>query len=125
MAKYSVENRLIWLNGEIVHVNDARINVLSPTSQFGLNVFEGIPCFWNEEKRELYAFRLNDHYVRLMRSARLLHINCSYSINEISRALKDVIKANEYQEDLSVRQTLVHGRRKNQRGCLLLRFLKK
>ena len=105
-AKYSVENRLIWLNGEIVHVNDARINVLSPTSQFGLNVFEGIPCFWNEEKRELYAFRLNDHYVRLMRSARLLHINCSYSINEISRALRDVIKANEYQEDLSVRQTL-------------------
>ena len=41
-----------------------------------------------------------------MRSARLLHINCSYSINEISRALRDVIKANEYQEDLSVRQTL-------------------
>lgn len=106
MAKYRVDNRLIWLNGEILHVNDARINVLAPTSQFGLNVFEGIPCYWNEEKGELYAFRLNDHYTRLMKSARLLQIDCPYSISEMSKALKDIIKSNEYQEDLSVRQTL-------------------
>ncbi len=26
----SIENRLIWLNGEIVHLPDAKINVLSP-----------------------------------------------------------------------------------------------
>ena len=29
--KYSVEERRIWLKGEIVNVNDAKINVLSPT----------------------------------------------------------------------------------------------
>ncbi len=42
--KYEVANRLIWLKGEILNVNDAKINVLTPTSQFGLIVFEGIPC---------------------------------------------------------------------------------
>ena len=34
-----VSNRLIWFKGEILNVNDARINILAPTVQFGLNVF--------------------------------------------------------------------------------------
>lgn len=106
MAKYSVEDRLIWLNGEIVHVNDAKINVLSPTSQFGLNVFEGIPCYWNEETQKLYAFRLDAHYKRLQRSARLLQLDCPYSPDDMKTALIDIVKANDYREDISVRQTL-------------------
>lgn len=104
--KYEVSERLIWFKGEILHVNDARINILSPTSQFGLNVFEGIPCYWNEGRRQLYAFRLDDHYSRLMRSARLLQIACPYTVSELKAAFIDVIRANEYQENLSVRQTL-------------------
>ncbi|MBQ7718424.1 MAG: branched-chain amino acid transaminase [Clostridia bacterium] len=104
--KYDVSERRIWFKGEILNVNDAKINVLSPTSQFGLNVFEGIPCYWNDEKKQLYAFRLNDHYERLIRSARLIQIICPYSIDDMKKALTDVVKANEYQENLSVRQTL-------------------
>ena len=104
--KYDVENRRIWLKGEILNVNDAKINVLSPTSQFGLNVFEGIPCYWNEDENQLYAFRLDDHYNRLLRSAKLLQLDCKYTKEDFTKALKDVIKANEYDENLSVRQTL-------------------
>ena len=104
--KYDVENRRIWLKGEILNVNDAKINVLSPTSQFGLNVFEGIPCYWNEDENQLYAFRLDDHYNRLLKSAKLLQLDCKYTKEDFTKALKDVIKANEYDENLSVRQTL-------------------
>lgn len=104
--KYDISERLIWFKNELCHVNDAKINVLAPTSQFGLNVFEGIPCYWNEENKQLYAFRLDDHYDRLMRSARLLQIDCPYNKEEMKQALIDVIKANEYKENLSVRQTL-------------------
>lgn len=104
--KYDVTNRLIWFKGEILNINDAKINIMSPTSQFGLNVFEGIPCYWNEEERQLYAFRLDDHYERLMRSLRLIQIKCPYSIEDMKKALIDVVKANEYDENLSVRQTV-------------------
>ena len=104
--KYKVEERLIWFRGEIVHVNDAKINILAPTSQFGLNVFEGIPCYWNDQAKQLYAFRLDDHYNRLIQSARLIQIDCQYSLSELKKALIDVVKANEYKENLSVRQTL-------------------
>ena len=104
--KTDVANRFIWFKGEILNVNDAKINILSPTSQFGLNVFEGIPCYWNDEEKQLYAFRLDDHYNRLIRSARLLQIDCPFTKEELKKAFVDVIKANEYDENLSVRQTL-------------------
>lgn len=104
--KYDVENRRIWLKGNILNVNDAKINILSPTSQFGLNVFEGIPCYWNDKSKQLYAFRLNDHYDRLLKSAKLIQLDCKYTKKDFKQALIDVIKANEYNENLSVRQTL-------------------
>ena len=104
--KYDVANRLVWFKGEILNVNDAKINVLAPTAQFGLNVFEGIPCYWNEKKKQLFAFRLDDHYDRRLRSAKLLEIDCPYTKEEMKKALIDVVKANEYEENLSVRQTL-------------------
>ena len=104
--KYDFANRRIWFKGEILNVNDAKINVLAPTSQFGLNVFEGIPCYWNEEQQQLYAFRLDDHYDRLLRSAKLIQFDCQYTKEDFKKAFIDVIKANEYDENLSVRQTL-------------------
>ena len=104
--KTDVANRFIWFKGEILNVNDAKINVLAPTSQFGLNVFEGIPCYWNNDEKQLYAFRLEDHYDRLLRSAKLIQIDCPYTKDDLKKALIDVIKANEYDVDLSVRQTL-------------------
>lgn len=104
--KTDVVNRLIWFKGQIVNVNDAFINVLAPTSQFGLNVFEGIPCYWNDEKKQLYAFRLEDHYNRLIRSAKLIQLDNKYTVVDFTNALKDVVRANEYDENLSVRQTL-------------------
>ena len=104
--KYDIANRRIWYKGEILNVNDAKINILAPTSQFGLNVFEGIPCYWNDELKQLYAFRLEDHYERLLRSAKLIQFDHKYTKEDFEKALIDVVKANEYEENLSVRQTL-------------------
>ncbi len=104
--KYDVAHRRIWFKEQILDVNDAKINVLAPTSQFGLNVFEGIPCYWNDDEKQLYAFRLRDHYERLFRSAKLIQMECKYTIDDMTKAFIDVIKANEYDENLSVRQTL-------------------
>ncbi len=104
--KTDIANRLIWLGGEIMNVNDAKINVLSPTSQFGLNVFEGIRAYWNENKNQLYAFRLADHFKRLKRSIKLLLLEDKYSFDELEKAFKDVIIANDCREDIAVRMTV-------------------
>lgn len=104
--KTDVSNRYIWLDNQLVNVNDAKINVLSPTSQFGLNVFEGIRCYWNDKKQQLFAFRLEDHLQRLKRSQKLLQMEDKYTLPELKQAFLDVVRVNEYKEDIAVRQTL-------------------
>lgn len=99
-------NRLIWLGGKIMPVGQATINVLSPTSQFGLNVFEGIRCYWSDQEQQLFAFRLDDHYKRLQQSIKLMRIKSPYSTSELRQGLFDVVKANNYREDIAVRQTV-------------------
>lgn len=94
------------MNGKIVPLQQATINVLSPTSQFGANVFEGIRCYWNDEKQQLYAFRLDDHYKRLKNSMKMFRMEDKYTVEELKQALIDVIKANEYKQDIAVRQTV-------------------
>lgn len=102
----TMENRYIWLNGKIMHLPDAKINVLSPTSQFALNVFEGIRCYWNEKKGQLFAFRLEEHYARLHNSSKLLKMEEKYTTKEMKSALINVVVQNQYKEDIAVRQTL-------------------
>ena len=104
--KSKLENRLIWLNGKIVALPDAQINILTPASQFGVNVFEGIRCYWNEQQQQLYAFRLDEHFSRLMNSIKMLKIENKYSIEEMRNAFFDVIKADDYRENIAVRQTV-------------------
>lgn len=97
---------MIWLNGSVVNVKDAVTSVLSPSNQFGLNVYEGVRCYWNEDRQTLYAFRLDDHLERLIESAQMLEIENPYSIDELKRAFLEAVIANRYREDIAVRQML-------------------
>ena len=99
-------NRLIWLNGNIISLKDAKLNVLSPSFQFGANVFEGIRAYWNDEKKQLYVFRLDDHYSRLLKSIKLFKMNSNYNLSDFKNALFDVIRANSFKEDIAIRQTV-------------------
>lgn len=98
--------RLIWLNGKMVKLSDAKISVLSPMAQFGANVFEGIRCYWNCADMQLYAFRLEDHYRRLSESMKLFRMNTDYTPDFFTKALIDVVQANHYREDIAIRQTV-------------------
>lgn len=100
------DERLIWLNGEIMKVEDAKINVLAPTSQFGANVFEGIRCYWNDDLKQLYAFRLDEHYTRLKNSMKMFRMEDKFTKEELKQYMIDVVRSNNYQEDIAVRQTV-------------------
>jgi branched-chain amino acid aminotransferase len=106
MGVINLGNNLIWLRGEIVPQSSATVPVLSPTSQFGLNVFEGIRCYWNADEGQLYAFRLDDHLRRLMESCRLIRIDPPHAADQIPAFLQEVIAANDFREDAAIRMTV-------------------
>jgi len=100
----SSKERLIWLKGSIVPVSEAKINILSPTSQFGANVFEGLRAYWSEG--QLYIFRLDAHIKRLQESIRMMRFNSNFSDDFLKASLIETIRENGFKEDIVVRQTV-------------------
>jgi branched-chain amino acid aminotransferase len=101
-----MDDNFIWIRGEIIRQSHATVNVLSPMAQFGLNVFEGIRCYWNEDKGELHAFRLNEHLDRLMKSCRLVRLPSPYTPAQMESFMKLAIQANGFKTDTAVRMTI-------------------
>ena len=87
---------IVWLNGNLLNYKDAKISVFSPTSQFGLNVFEGIRAYWNDKKNKLFIFRLDDHINRLLDSVKLMEFNSSFSKDFLKEKLIETILANNF-----------------------------
>jgi branched-chain amino acid aminotransferase len=104
--QFNLSNRKVWFNGSIVHIDDAKVNILTPSFQFGANVFEGIRAYWNLEKEQLYAFRLSDHYDRLLNSIHLFQIESTYTKKIFFKAFVDSVKANNFKEDIAIRHTV-------------------
>ena len=75
------ETEKIWMNGELVDWADARIHVGAHGLHYGSGVFEGIRAY--ETDKGSAVFRLTDHLQRLHNSARLLHMELPYSIEEL------------------------------------------
>jgi len=103
----AMPSRKIWFRGAIVPVEQANISVLSATAQFGLNVFEGIRCYSSaSDSRQVFAFRLKEHFARLLDSCKLLGLNSPYTSADLKECLIQTIRANDYHEDVGVRLTL-------------------
>jgi branched-chain amino acid aminotransferase len=82
----------IWMDGQLVNWDDAKIHILTHTLHYGSGVFEGIRAY--PTSRGPAVFRLTDHMERLHDSARLLHMELPYSVEELVEATKETIRAN-------------------------------
>lgn len=84
--------RKIWINGEYVNWEDAKVHILSHSHQRGSLIFGFIPIFENDGVVSL--FRLNDHIDRLFTSCASAGIPLDYSAADIHLAIKDTVKKN-------------------------------
>ena len=99
------KNRIIWFKGELIKASEAMVHALSPTAQYGLNVFEGLRAYWSEKHEDLFIFRLEEHLKRLERSCKILSISSPYNFNEITDSIIKVLHANKFRCDVSIRVT--------------------
>jgi branched-chain amino acid aminotransferase len=100
------QDQIIWFKGELIKAKEAMVNVLSPTAQYGLNVFEGIRGYWSDSHKDIFIFRLNEHLKRLQKSCQILRIVSPYDFDEITNAIINVLQANKLRCDVSIRVTL-------------------
>ena len=79
----------IWMNGDLVDWDQARIHVLTHTLHYGTGVFEGIRAY--ETSQGPAIFRLTDHIVRLHNSAKILGMELPYTVDELVEACKATV----------------------------------
>jgi branched-chain amino acid aminotransferase len=86
------ETEKIWMNGELVDWGDAKVHVGVHGLHYGSGVFEGIRCY--DTDKGPAVFRLGEHLQRLHNSARLLHMQIPFSVDELRGATNELIGAN-------------------------------
>jgi branched-chain amino acid aminotransferase len=84
------------MDGAIVEWRDAHVHVVSNTFQYGFGVFEGIRCYKTQSGPAV--FRLKEHLVRLHRSATILGFEVPFSVEQLTAATRDIIRANGFEQ---------------------------
>jgi branched-chain amino acid aminotransferase len=85
---------LIWLNGEFVAWEDAKVHVLTHGLHYGTGVFEGIRAY--ETERGTAIFRNADHLARLEQSAKLYYMDLPFSREALREAMHELISRNGF-----------------------------
>jgi branched-chain amino acid aminotransferase len=83
---------LIWMNGDFVAWDEAKVHVLTHGLHYGTGVFEGIRAYDTEVGTAV--FRHRDHLDRLFKSADLFYMPIPYSADELRAATHELIGRN-------------------------------
>lgn len=83
----------MWLDGALVEQSDAKVHVLTHSLHYGLAVFEGVRAYQTPDGRTA-IFRLQEHTERLLNSAKIFQLDCTYGFDELVQAQKDVVRLN-------------------------------
>ena len=83
---------LIWMNGELIPWEDAKVHVLTHALHYGTGVFEGVRAY--DTPRGTAVFRHADHIDRLFKSAGMYFMEIPYSKQEIREATLELIARN-------------------------------
>jgi branched-chain amino acid aminotransferase len=86
------QSELIWMNGEFVAWEDAKVHVLTHGLHYGTGVFEGIRCY--DTAIGPAVFRHADHIDRLFKSAELFYMPLPYTREQLREATLDLIGRN-------------------------------
>lgn len=92
-----VTGKAIWMDGQLVAWDDAKVHVLTHTLHYGLGVFEGIRCYRTADGRSA-VFRLAEHVRRLFESAHINLMKIPYTQQQIEAAIVETLRANEMAE---------------------------
>lgn len=101
----SAKTKQMIVNGKTVPFEQATVHLMSPAMRYGLNVFEGLRGYWNDDEKQLYVFRLQEHLERFDQSIRLLRFKAEFDMDMIGAATLDLLRADNHRANCHIRTT--------------------
>lgn len=84
----------VWMDGQLVAWDDAKIHVMSHVIHYGSGVFEGARVY--AHPRGSAMFRMRDHVLRLFQSAKMMRMAIGYTPEQVLAAIRETVKANKF-----------------------------
>jgi branched-chain amino acid aminotransferase len=106
-SNVEITNFQVYFGDELVPFNEATLSVASSAVLYGLSVYTVFPV--NKTKKGMAAFRLTDHYTRLVESAHILGIDTfanQWNYDKFEKAVTTLIVENTIDTDVFVRATV-------------------
>jgi branched-chain amino acid aminotransferase len=97
MGKYA------YFEKKIVPIEEAKISIMTHAFNYGTGAFEGIRAYWNDKDKQLYTFRMPEHYDRLQKSCLILKIELGHTTQELCDITCDLLKKEGFKEDTYIR----------------------
>jgi branched-chain amino acid aminotransferase len=91
----SIKSEKIWMDGELVPFEDAKVHVLTHTLHYGYGAFEGIRAYRRADGRS-HVLHLNDHIKRLFESAHILGLEIPFTREALIQGCLDTLRANQF-----------------------------
>jgi branched-chain amino acid aminotransferase len=85
----------VWMNGELVAFEDAKVHVLTHALHYGTGVFEGIRAYETPDGNAA-IFRHGDHLDRLFNSAKLYYMDIPFSKEDLRAATHETVARNGF-----------------------------
>ncbi len=105
---YDHENSIMFLDGEYISSNEAKISVSNTGFMYGLAVFTGMRAFKNANTGNLNIFRSQAHFERMKYSCKTLryqNFQKRYSQAQFLQIIKELIVRNSIVDDVYIRVT--------------------
>lgn len=97
----------VYFGDKIIPIENANLSIASSAVLYGLSVYTVFPIFLI--KKDLVAFRLKDHYLRLVNSAKIIGIDefeSEWDFKRFKKAVNELAIVNNLKEQSFIRATV-------------------
>ncbi|MEM3020922.1 MAG: branched-chain amino acid transaminase [Candidatus Caldarchaeum sp.] len=99
--------KAVWMDGELVPWEQAKIHVSVNALHYGSAVFEGIRGYYHDN--EIYVFRLREHIKRLVDSAKIIMLNNPFTVEQLEQAVIRTVRENGFKSNIYIRPVIYAG----------------
>ncbi len=106
MANFDYRKGVTFFRDNLIPFADANLNIASSPVLYGLSVYTVFSLNFNEKNKKLYAFRLRDHFNRLISSSKIMDFHSfvkDWTYKKFEKMVFDLISKNNIKEDVLVR----------------------
>jgi branched-chain amino acid aminotransferase len=92
-----------YFNKQFIPLSEAKVSIRTNALHYGSGVFEGIRAYWNPNERQLFVFKLPEHYERLVNNCKVMKLKLDHDVKELCAVTVDLLRRNQPKEDTYIR----------------------